>query len=507
MLFSSWIFIATFLPVTWAVYYVLQRRTNRETALSWLIAASLFFYGWFRADYVLIILLSALFNFSLGTLLRKRTMRKVNKNRLLGFGVTANLLALGYYKYAGFFMDTLNATTRAGFTVPQIVLPLAISFFTFQQVAYLVDARKAETEESNFRHYLLFVTFFPQLIAGPIVHHKEMIPQFMKRGAAKIDWNMVATGVTVFILGLFKKVVIADHMGEIADPIFLSASEGAALTFFEAWLGAVAYALQIYFDFSGYSDMAIGLGAMFGIKLPLNFYAPYKARNIVEFWRRWHITLSRFLKDYLYIPLGGNRKGTARRYVNLGLTMLLGGLWHGANWTFVIWGGLHGMFLCVVHAWEKTGVVMPRVLAQTITLLAVIVAWVFFRADSADTAFHVLSCMANENGMALRDTGSILAQGLEFFGLHVAPTESKLLQISDKWYIFWVTALTALFAPTVYQFAARDLAMDTTNVAADAKTPRLTWSPSLRWSVPVAVMGTLALFFLTRVNAFIYFQF
>lgn len=507
MLFSSWIFIALFLPVTWAAYYFLQRRTDRETALTWLIVASLFFYGWFRPDYVLIILVSMLANFAFGSMLQKKKMRKVNKNRLLGIGIAANLGALGYYKYAGFFVETVNALSNGSLSVPHIMLPLAISFFTFQQIAYLIDARRGETEEFDFRHYVLFVTFFPQLIAGPIVHHKEMMPQFMKRGLATVDWGMVARGLTIFIIGLFKKVGIADHMGDIADPVFEMAKNGAALTFFEAWLGAVSYSLQIYFDFSGYSDMAIGIAAMFGIRLPLNFFAPYKAVNIVDFWRRWHITLSRFLRDYLYIPLGGNRKGSFRRYANLIITMLLGGLWHGANWTFVIWGGLHGAYLAVNHSWQKTGILLPRALAQGITLVAVIAAWVFFRADNAHTALHMLKCMANENGLALRDTTSLFATSLQALGLHVEPTASKLLQISDKWYIFWASVGIALFAPTVYEFAAKPLALDITGVAKDIKEGKIVWQPSLRWAVPIAIIGAFSLFFLTRVNAFIYFQF
>lgn len=506
MLFSSWIFIAFFLPVTWLGYFFLMRRADREIAMLWLVAASLFFYGWFKLVYLLIVLISMAANYALGMMLAQKPWSQKKRRNLLIFGIIGNLAALFYYKYTGLFFKSLNAA-GGHWDIPDIILPLGISFFTFQKIAWLVDSYRRETQEPNFLHYALFITFFPQLIAGPIVHHKQVIPQFMKKEAAKINWDMVATGMTVFILGLFKKVGIADHMGDIADPIFDQAAMGNVITFFEAWLGAGAYTLQIYFDFSGYSDMAVGLAALFGIHLPLNFFSPYKARNIIDFWRRWHITLSKFLRDYLYIPLGGNRKGAFRRYANLLLTMLLGGLWHGANWTFAVWGGLHGLYLCINHAWQKTGINMPRALAQTLTLLSVIVAWVFFRADSMETATAMLKGMANMNGMALRDEAAFLAKALNAIGLHVEPSVSKMLQISEKWYLLWIATAIALFAPTVHEFTGKRLALDETKVAAEAKPPRLQWAQTPLWACLIALLGCVSLLFLTRVNAFIYFQF
>ncbi len=338
---------------------------------------------------------------------KKQKTRKM----LLVLGVTVNLGLLGYFKYTNFFVDQINRTMGYNFNVENILLPLAISFFTFQQIAYLVDAYRHETKEYNFLHYCLFVTFFPQLIAGPIVHHKEMLPQFAKDAIYKFNYVHMAIGLTIFAIGLFKKIILADGVAVYATPVFNAAEAKAVLTFFEAWGGALAYTLQLYFDFSGYSDMAIGLAYMFGIKLPINFNSPYKATSIIDFWRRWHITLSRFLRDYLYIALGGNRKGNIRRYINLFLTMLLGGLWHGAGWTFVLWGMLHGSYLMINHAWRK---IRSDVLkwsdnvsfleitaARVLTMLAVIIGWVYFRADSVNGANHLMLTMLGFHGVSL----------------------------------------------------------------------------------------------------------
>ena len=506
MLFSSWSFIAAFLPITLIVFYQLQRKVSRDVALSWLIVASLFFYSWFRLDYVLIMLTSILFNFSLGTFLSKRNINGNTKKYLLIFGVTANLSALAYFKYAGFFIETLNVM-GGKFIVPDIMLPLAISFFTFQQIAYLVDAYRDKTEELNFRNYTLFVTFFPQLIAGPIVHHKEMIPQFMKHSVEKINWEMLAMGLTVFIIGLSKKIIIADHMGEVADPVFDSAALGINLTFFEVWIGVIAYTLQIYFDFSGYSDMAVGLGAMFGIRIPLNFFSPYKSTNIIDFWRRWHITLSRFLKDYLYIPLGGNRTGKGKRLRNLMVTMLLGGLWHGASWTFVVWGGLHGFYLIINHAWQKTNIRMPRFLAQAITLLAIIVAWVFFRAESFDTAIHILSCMLNDTGITLRNPESLFGQILQWTGFDIGKSSSNLPRLKENGTILMIGIFIVLFAPNTHQFVQKKLALDTTSISTKIVDGKIIWSPTKLWIGMITFLAIFSFLLLTKVNAFIYFQF
>jgi alginate O-acetyltransferase complex protein AlgI len=347
MLFNSYTFIFIFLPITLLVFFSIGGKGHHRIAIAWLVAASLFFYGWWNPAYLSLILGSILFNYAVGVALSnlqaQSSASHLTKKIILSFGILVNLFLLAYFKYANFFVDNLNSLSGSNFHLQTIILPLAISFFTFQQITYLVDAYKGETREYNFLHYCLFVTFFPQLIAGPIVHHREMLPQFVKNTIYKFNHQHLAIGLTIFFIGLFKKVVLADGVAVYATPVFEAAEQGVMLTFFEAWAGALAYTFQLYFDFSGYSDMAIGIARMFGIRLPLNFNSPYKSVNIIEFWRRWHITLSRFLRDYLYIPLGGNRKGKFRRYINLMITMLLGGLWHG--WLDICYVGSFAWFL------------------------------------------------------------------------------------------------------------------------------------------------------------------
>ena len=375
---------------------------------------------------------------------------------VLFLGVTLNLFLLGYYKYSNFFVDNINSLTGSSLYLNTIVLPLGISFFTFEQIAYLVDTYRGKSKRYSLLHYCTFVTFFPQLIAGPIAHHKEIIPQLENQDIYKFNYQNFSSGITLFFIGLFKKVMIADKLAGFATPVFDAAELGYTLTFFESWIGALAYTFQIYFDFSGYSDMAIGLGIMLGIKLPFNFNSPYKATNIIEFWRRWHMTLSRFLRDYLYIPLGGNRKGTISRYNNLIVTMLLGGLWHGASWTFVVWGGLHGFYLIINHSWShlvkyltknKNGTThLGRIFSTLITFIAVIVAWVFFRAESFQGAMIVLEGMVGSNGIILPDhyelklgslANHISAIGVSFGNVNYFISKMDILFLSSLFLIVW----------------------------------------------------------------------
>lgn len=383
-------------------------------AAGWLAAASLFFYGWWNPGYVGLLLVSVIFNYTLGMWIAKaRVQQKIlARKHLLVFAVSVNLLLLSYYKYANFFLTSIDYLVDTQWSFDNILLPLGISFFTFTQIAFLVDTYRGEVKEYNFAHYGLFVTYFPHLIAGPVLHHKEMMPQFALRSTYTLHLENIAIGLSFFAIGLFKKVVLADGVSPYVTPVF-AYHANEVVTFPVAWGGVLAYTFQLYFDFSGYSDMAIGLSYLIGVKLPLNFDSPYKAINIVDFWRRWHMTLSRFLRDYLYIPLGGNKKGKMRRYINLMVTMLLGGLWHGAGWTFVIWGGLHGVYLVINHGWsafrKALGQRMEnptwwgRVSGRFITFVAVVVAWVFFRADNIDIAFALLKSMAGLNGMTLPD--------------------------------------------------------------------------------------------------------
>src|SRR6478609_994207 len=379
MLFSSYTFLFQFLPAT-VLAFAAARRHSPRAGIMVLAGALLFFYGAWRPVYLLLLLASIAVNFALGL-----RMEDPLRRRAVGsFGVALNLAVLCYFKYTNFIFDSVNMLTGAPLPFVNIVLPLGISFFTFQQIAYLVDVMRGAPVERDVVSYTLFVSFFPHLIAGPLVHHAEMIPQF-KRGRTGRSAVLAARGLAIFAAGLFKKVVIADNLAQFVSPVFAHLDAGGGVTTSWAWLATLAYSLQIYFDFSGYSDMAVGLALLFGIRLPVNFRSPYQASSIIEFWRRWHITLSRFLRDYLYIPLGGNRCSPARRRLNVFLTMLVGGIWHGAGWTFVLWGALHGVMIVVAQAWAGRSRPLSRPVAQALTLTLVIIAWVPFRAADLTT--------------------------------------------------------------------------------------------------------------------------
>src|SRR3984957_10563719 len=397
MLFNSYPFIFLFLPIALFGYFALGRFSNLAPVI-WLALASLAFYAVSNWAFVALLLASIAFNYLVGRLLIAYRLRRSVRFAVLTAGVAGDLLVLGYFKYAGFLAANLNALLSTGLSV-NVLLPVGISFYTFTQIAFLVDAYRGKVAHYALPHYALFVTYFPHLIAGPILHHKDMIPQFEAAESKSPNPHLILCGLMIFAIGLFKKTGLADGIQPLVSLAF---SPEASPSFDQAWIGALAYTFQLYFDFSGYSDMAIGISLMFGIFLPLNFNSPYKATSIVDFWRRWHMTLSQFLRDYLYIPLGGNRHGRVLRYVNLMITMVLGGLWHGAAWTFVAWGALHGLYLCINHAWVNYGPPMPKRLARPagvvaflLTFLAVVVAWVFFRADSLASALSVLSDMAD----------------------------------------------------------------------------------------------------------------
>ena len=340
-----------------------------------------------------------MFNYVIGNSLNENFKKvQVHKKSLLIFGIVANVALLGYFKYTDFFIENFNLAFDTSISLLHLALPLAISFFTFQQIAYLVDSYREETAEYDFLNYALFVTFFPQLIAGPIVHHSEMMPQFASRWNLVKNYKNIALGLFIFSIGLFKKVVIADTFAVWATHGFDVAT---TLSFFEAWMTSLSYTFQLYYDFSGYTDMAIGVALLFNIQLPINFNSPYKALDIQDFWRRWHITLSRFLRDYIYIPLGGNRKGSFRTYNNLIATFILGGIWHGAGWTFIFWGFMHGIALVIHRFWKALGLTMPKFLAWFVTFNFINIAWVFFRAKEWDDALKVLNGMMGFNGIHL----------------------------------------------------------------------------------------------------------
>jgi len=380
MLFHSQVFILLFLPLTLMLYY----KCYEHIALRhWvLITASAIFYMYWNVYCIALLGFSVVINWLLSNAYSNRKQKWIPV-----VGILLNLSVLGVFKYANFFGESWSALSGKPFDAWNIILPLGISFFTFQQISYLVDLKNDKAPLYKFREYCLYVTFFPQLIAGPIVRHNEIIPQF-NLSPQKIDLaKKVSQGIALFIIGVIKKVMIGDYLAKIADPLFVSAQTGD-LSFFDSWIAALAFTLQIYFDFSGYTDMALGLGLMFGLSLPINFAAPYRATSIIEFWRRWHITLSLFLRDYLYFPLGGSRYGMPRQVINLMITMLLGGLWHGASWTFVAWGGCHGLALAVNHLWKRTGFHIPQPLAWGLTFLTVVSTFVLFRSPDFSTALQ-----------------------------------------------------------------------------------------------------------------------
>ena len=484
MLFNSFTFILVFLPTTLAVFHGLERLGKHQFALGSLALSSLIFYGWWslRALALLLVLMAA--NYVVVWLLLHGSHKR--RLLLLAVGIIGNLAVLGYFKYINFFIENWAAFTSSETRFVVTVLPLGLSFFIFQKIALLVDAYRGNVRHFEPLGYLLFVSFFPQLIAGPIVHHSEVMPQFARHESVRAGG--IAQGLTLFVIGLTKKVLIADTIAGMASPVFDAAAGGINPSIVEAWTAAIAYALQLYFDFSGYSDMAIGLALLFGIRLPVNFDSPYKAASIVEFWRCWHITLSRFLRDYLYFPLGGNRRGHFRRYVNLALTMLLGGLWHGAAWTFVIWGGLHAAYLAINHCWielrRSAGWTWPsniftRLAAISITFTAVLVAWVFFRAADLSTA-----------GVMLR----------ALIGLGSSTPHS--FSASSAWYTIPALLAVVWWAPNSssivsYAFVEKN----------ELKTPGFALQRSAGGVIIVGLLLSLCLMSLTHVTEFLYFQF
>lgn len=522
MLFNSLGFIFLFLPVTWAIFYMLQRH-RVGFAVSFLGLASVGFYAWWDWRFVGILLASIIFNYCCGIVLNKGHIWQipVARRRVLYFGIAINIGTLIYFKYTNFFLATLRSVISADLPIIDVILPLGISFFTFTQIAFLVDVYRGLAKEYRFSHYLLFVTYFPHLIAGPILHHKEMMTQFEAIGRERIKPDLMAMGLTIFAIGLAKKVLIADQLAQVASPLFDLAMQ-AEVSFIEAWTGALAYTLQLYFDFSGYCDMAIGISLLFGIKLPINFNSPYKSQSIIEFWRRWHMTLSRFLRDYLYIPLGGNRHGKARRHLNLAATMLLGGLWHGASWTFVVWGGLHGVFLAVNHGWRSLPLsgrlrYRPwwRRTSLAITFLCVVVAWVFFRAETFEAALRILAAMfGGGNGLILPvraldfvPGAAVLVDNLRAWGFTFVWGSISNAMLSAIWIPPLLIAV--LLLPNSQDiFGANRVAIAADESAANLPTSSsLAWRPNLAWAIGSALLAVGAITVLNRASEFLYYQF
>ncbi|MGB3493142.1 MAG: MBOAT family protein [Elainellaceae cyanobacterium] len=559
MLFNSFEFILLFLPITLAVFFGLGSLKYYRLAIVWLVCASLFFYGYWNPAYLYLMIGSILFNYGTGRVLQRLSRdskpdadagdgaialenialedialeenRPANIQRLEGLndsvkegdekkpgfsrgslfflvgGIAVNLVILGYYKYANFFVDNLNAIADFDLQLKTIVLPLAISFFTFQQIAYLVDVYQKKIVNSDFLDYCLFVTFFPQLIAGPIVHHQEMMPQFKQPAIFSPNINAMTVGVTLFVMGLCKKVAIADTLAQYANPVFDAALKSQSLSFGDAWMGSLAYTFQLYFDFSGYADMSIGIAQLFGLTLPLNFFSPYKSVSIIEFWRRWHMTLSRFLRDYLYIPLGGNRQGNLRRYVNLMITMVIGGLWHGAGWTFIFWGFLHGFYLAANHLWrtflKHTHRLKPAaqlspwktIGAIALTFFSIHISWVFFRAESFDAALSMLATMFGLGGLDWSLTARLI------------PVLNDPYSMSP-FVMLGVAAALVFLSPNTYEIMRHEQpAFETYKVSSSIHSGRLQWHPTSRWAIATSLLIGVTILHLFQTSEFLYFDF
>jgi len=507
VLFNSYVFIFAFLPIAVLGFFGTARWAGDRAAMLWLIAASIFFYAYWRLTYVPLLAAVMVFTFLVGQRLAARPSKP-----LLAFGIVVVLGVLAYFKYAGFILANFDRLSGGDYQLGRIVLPLAISFFTFQKIAFLVDSQKGLTKGVRFRDFTLFVIFFPQLIAGPIVHWREVVPQFALPETFRPRAENFAQGLSFFVIGLFKKAVLADGIATYATPMFGAAATGAHPDLVTAWGGALSYTFQIYFDFSGYSDMALGAALLFGISLPFNFNSPYQAKNIIDFWRRWHMTLSRFLRDYLYIALGGNRRGTTRRYVNLFTTMLLGGLWHGAGWQFLVWGALHGGYLTINNMWQA---VVPRTLAVTrgyrafawaLTFLVVIIAWVPFRAANLPTAERILSGMTGGNGVelpiAFADKFGPLTTVLRHAGVGFNLNGGKTVVLTWVWIValFIITRFLPNTQRLIKQFRpALDYSQTTRH--------RIAWHPNLAWAWAMAAIAVAGVLSLAQVSEFLYFQF
>jgi len=521
MLFNSYEYIFVFLPLTLFGYFALARRGTSRGAILWLCGASLVFYGWWRAIYLALLVPLTLFNYLLAIAIDRA--RQDGKPRIQAFwtagGVAVNLAVLGYFKYATFFVDNVNAVFGASLNLGAVILPIGISFFTFQKIAYLVDVHRGGRPERHLANFSLFVFFFPQLISGPIVHHSEILPQL--RRPETFAWNAqrFAVGITWFAIGLFKKTILADGLAQYANPGFNAADAGAHLALLQSWGAALAYTFQLYFDFSGYTDMAIGAARLFGVRLPYNFDSPYKATSIIDFWRRWHMTLSRFLRDYLYIPLGGSRRGPARRYANLLATMVLGGLWHGAAWTFVCWGALHGAYLVANHGWRalrralgierESGI--GSCLAWGLTFVAVVAGWVLFRAHTFAGALAMLQGMAGLNGVTLPEAYAIALSDFRAVlqAAGVSFTYGGGTEFTSTW-LWCLGALALVLAlPNTQQILERAQAASEAGAVGIGRwrLRSLTWRPTAPWAIVTAALSLAGILALAEVTEFLYFQF
>jgi alginate O-acetyltransferase complex protein AlgI len=430
MLFHSYEFFYVFLPIIFFLYFYLNKKYLPSRGIYLLIGGSLFFYGYWNVNYLPLILLSIFVNYVIGVSISKHNSeRKSNKKLILIMGLIFNITLIACFKYLAFFVNNINYLFSTNILLLHLQLPLAISFFTFQQIAFLTDCYRGEIQDHKFKNYLLFVSFFPQLIAGPIVHYKEMVPQFTSPELKKINYKNIAFGLILFSIGLLKKIGLADELAVFANQGF---SQPNNPTLIEAWITSLSFTFQIYFDFSGYIDMAMGAALLLNIQLPINFNSPYKACDIQSFWRKWHITLGRFLKEHIYIPFGGNRKGNLSLFSSLMITFLIGGLWHGASWTFVFWGFLHGIAVAINRVWQQSGLRFNKFIAWFITFNFLNIAWIFFRASSFNDAINILKGLFGFNGLLLP---TAIASKVSFLNQYGASYIELGLDISA---VYWI---------------------------------------------------------------------
>ncbi|HAT1993456.1 TPA: MBOAT family protein [Legionella pneumophila] len=492
MLFNTYSFLFLFLPITFILFLLFQLNDNPPKSILFLFVISIIFYGCWNFYYLPLLLISILFNFLISLL-----MERINR-KFFYAGLIGNLSLLIYFKYSQFLLANIYLLLNQPLELINGDLPLGISFFTFTQIAYLTDCYRKQIKVPPFTNYGLFVTFFPHLMAGPILHHQEIMPQFENRRKKLLSWENCAIGMTIFSIGLFKKTIIADSLAPYANIVFSAASK-ESITFIEAWCGSISYTFQLYFDFSGYSDMAIGLARLFGIIFPLNFNSPYKAPNIIIFWRRWHMTLSRFLRDYIYIPLGGNRKGHISRYINLMLTMIIGGIWHGAGWTFVIWGLLHGFYLVINHLWLQLKTQYSQFFsakkfignsfAQISTFLAVMIAWIFFRAEDFTTSNHIIIAL--------------------FQNVSLSSTLFHFEQLQHLFVLLLITGLIVFLGPNTQQLLYKYNPVLETYPGEIEPYPikKLYWVPTVFTAAVCAILTLISLLSLGHISEFLYYKF
>lgn len=513
MLFNSYIFLFCFFPISLGLFYVTSRY-SRDFSLAVLFFSSLIFYGYGNWHFVPFILFSIYTNFLLEKMLRNSKNYRSRK-KILVLGLLYNLGFLGYFKYTNFLIGNFNAIFSKNIHTLDIMLPIGVSFFTFTQIAFLIDSYRGSSQKYSFWNYGLFVTYFPHLIAGPIIHHKEIMPQFESGKVFNFNINSFCVGMTLFSIGFFKKVVIADSFGPLVSTVFDTHITPSLL---EAWIAVLAYTLELYLDFSGYSDMALGLSKILSIELPVNFFSPYKSTSIIEFWHRWNMTLSRFLKDYLYIPLGGNRKGSLRKYMNLMITMLLGGLWHGANWTFICWGFLHGFYLVVNNSWRQIKKyffikdkrnIFTRTLSRGLTFLCVVIAWVYFRSDSLVTAHRILHAMFFGERSLPKEWISPVSSKFYFFmdtlNFSFVNMKTNLLQRPMVFLIPLSFVLVWSF-PNAFEFMSK-FKPGLLPAKWDALHPAFAWRPSVAWGVLFAGILSISVMHICKSSIFLYFQF